>query len=314
LDGCTGREAFDLDEPLARLTAQPWPSYVRGMGREALAVQPDLPGLDMVIAGDVPQGAGLSSSASLEVAVGAAFQTVGALAAVDPTQLAQMAQRAENHFVGCQCGIMDQLVSARGEAGHALLIDCRSLATRAVPVPQDLSVLIAHSSVRRGLVDSHYNARRAACDAAARQFGVAALRDVNLGQLEASGLDPLTRRRARHVLTENERTLQAAAALARGDLRALAALMAESHASMRDDFEITVPAVDRLVELIAGVLAGQGVCSMTGGGFGGCVVALLPSAAVKEVERAVQAHYRSPEGLPATLFVCRASAGCGPLT
>lgn len=311
LDAGPDRDALELDQPVARLPGQPWTAYVRGMVREVLAAQPDLPGLDLVIGGDVPQGAGLSSSASLEVAVGVACQAVGALRGADPTRLAQMAQRAENRFVGCQCGIMDQLVCARGEAGHALLIDCRSLATRAVALPEDVAVLVAHSRVRRGLVDSHYNERRAACEAAARHFGVAALRDLRLQRLEGGGLDALTHRRARHVLTENDRTLRAAEALSRGDLRALATLMADSHASMRDDFEITVPAVDRLVAIIDAVLAGEGGCRMTGGGFGGCVVALLPAAAVPEVEQAVQRHYRSPEGLPATVLPCRASAGAG---
>jgi len=314
LDGGPDRDTFALDAPITPAPARPWTGYVRGMLREALAWQPDLPGLDMVIAGDVPQGAGLSSSASLTVAVGTACQAVGALGGLDPTGLARMAQRAENHFVGCQCGIMDQLVSSRGEAGCALWIDCRSLDTRAVPMPPELGVLIAHSRVRRGLVDSLYNERRAACEAAARHFGVAALRDVSIGQLASSGLDPLILRRARHVLTENDRTLRAAEALARGELRTLAALMAESHVSMREDFEITVPAVDRLVAIIDEALAGEGGCRMTGGGFGGCVVAVLPTAALQEVEGAVQRHYRSPEGLPATVFRCRASAGASVLS
>ena len=313
LDGGPDRDTFALDAPITPAPARPWTGYVRGMLREALSWQPDLPGLDMVIAGDVPQGAGLSSSASLTVAVGTACQAVGALGGLDPTGLARMAQRAENHFVGCQCGIMDQLVSSRGEAGCALWIDCRSLDTRAVPMPPELGVLIAHSRVRRGLVDSLYNERRAACEAAARHFGVAALRDVSIGQLAGSGLDPLILRRSRHVLTENDRTLRAAEALARGELRTLAALMAESHVSMREDFEITVPAVDRLVAIIDEALAGEGGCRMTGGGFGGCVVAVLPASALQEVERALQHHYRSPEGLPATVFRCRPSAGAAPL-
>lgn len=311
---CEGaRDEFDLDQPIAHPEGQPWAAYVRGMVQQLLASDLALPGLDMTITGDVPQGAGLSSSASLQVAVGTAFRAVGALPRVDPTQVALMAQRAENEFVGCRCGIMDQLVSARGQAGHALLIDCRSLDTCAVPLPQGVAVLIAHSMVRRGLVDSHYNERRAACEAAARHFGVAGLRDLTAAQLATSTLDPLTLRRARHVVTENDRTQRAAVALERGDLRAMAALMAESHASMRDDFEITVPAVNRLVDIIGQALGGQGGCRMTGGGFGGCVVALLPAERVGAVESAVHRLYRSPEGQAAKVFVCRASAGAGPL-
>jgi len=313
LDCALEQDTFDLDQAITHRDNQPWSTYVRGMVQQLLAADPALPGLDMAIVGNVPQGAGLSSSASLQVAVGVAFVAAGALQGVDRTQLAQMAQRAENDFVGCQCGIMDQLVSARGEDGHALLIDCRSLATWAVPMPAGVSVLIAHSMVRRGLVDSHYNDRRLACEAAARHFGVAALRDVAVGQLDLGDLDPVVLRRARHVVTEIRRTERAAAVVALGDLRAMATLMAESHASMRDDFEITVPAVDRLVDIITRELAGEGGCRMTGGGFGGCVVALLPSERVGPLQRAVARHYRSPEGLLAQVFVCRASAGAGLL-
>ncbi|OYU94702.1 MAG: hypothetical protein CFE45_19950 [Burkholderiales bacterium PBB5] len=208
---------------------------------------------------------------------------------------------------------MDQLVAARGQAGHALLIDCRSLAVQAVPVPKGLAVLIAHSRVRRGLVDSHYNERRQACEAAALHLGVPALRDLTPAQLQGCGLDELTLRRARHVVTENERTRSAALALAAGDIPQVSRLMAESHASLRDDFEVSVPAVDQLVAIVSAVLGGEGGCRMTGGGFGGCVVALLPQGAVEAVTQAVHTHYRSPEGLPATLFLCDASAGVGPL-
>ena len=313
LDLDSARDEFALDQPIRHHASQPWTAYVRGMVQQLLAVDPALPGLDMAITGNVPQGAGLSSSASLEVAVGVAFQAAGALRDLDGTHLALLAQAAENRFVGCQCGIMDQLVSARGQAGSALLIDCRSLATRPVALPEGVAVLIVHSMVRRGLVDSHYNQRRLACEAAARHFGVAALRDVTPGQLQAPGLDALTLRRARHVVTEIARTQLAADALARGDLPAMAALMAASHASMRDDFEITVPAVDQLVDIIDQALQGDGGCRMTGGGFGGCVVALLPAGRVAAVEAAVLRHYRSPEGLEARRFVCQASAGAGLL-
>ena len=313
LDGEGGRDEFDLDPGLGPHQALPWSNYVRGMLLQMLKVAPALPGLDMVITGDVPQGAGLSSSASLEVAVGTAYRALGALPGVGPDELALMAQRAENDFVGCQCGIMDQLASARGEAGHALLIDCRSLLTRPVALPEGVSILIAHSMVRRGLVDSLYNDRRAACAAAARHFGVSALRELSLDDLAGTGLDAVTLQRARHVVTENARTLRAAEVLAQGDLRSMSALMAASHASMRDDFEITVPAVDRLVELIAAAIGDEGGCRMTGGGFGGCVVALLPSPRVAAVTAAIGQHYRSPEGLRSTVFVCQPSAGAGPM-
>jgi galactokinase len=232
---------------------------------------------------------------------------------LERTDIALLAQQAENQFVGCQCGIMDQLISARGQAGHALLIDCRSLQAQPVPLPAGLAVLIVHSQVKRGLVDSAYNERRRQCEAAARHYGVAALRDVNLARLEAgaAGLDPLVLRRARHIVTENQRTLDAAQALAAGDLQGLGLLMAQSHASMRDDFQITVPAVDQLVEIVQAALAGEGGARMTGGGFGGCVVALLPAARVDAVCTAIEAQYRSPAGDAARVWVCQACDGVG---
>ncbi len=289
-----------------------WANYARGMVQMLAARGLPLRGADLAVAGDVPQGAGLSSSASFEVAVGQAFKSLHGLD-LDPTTLALTAQRAENQFVGCNCGIMDQLISARGEAGHALLIDCRSLAAMPVPLPPELAVMIVHSRVQRGLVESEYNTRRRQCEAAARHYGVAALRDVDLQRLQAdaAGLDEVVYRRARHIVTENARTQAAAQALAAGDLPALGRLMAASHVSMRDDFEITVPAVDRLVEILQQAIGPQGGARMTGGGFGGCVVGLMPSGRVDAARAAVEAGYRLPGGEAPTVWVCRASAGAG---
>ena len=313
LDAAGQTDRFQLDGEIQPQGAPAWALYVRGMARE-LVLNHGLPaaGADLAIAGNVPAGAGLSSSAALELAVGHAL-LAAARRTLDATVLAQAAQRAENQFVGCRCGIMDQLVSACGVAGHALLIDCRSLAAQAIALPADTTVLIAHSRVRRGLVDSAYNERRAACEAAARALGVPALRDARLADVMQAGLDATTLRRARHVVTENRRTTEAAVALARGDLRAMGALMAESHASMRDDFEITVPAIDQLAALMHTTIGGAGGARMTGGGFGGCVVGLMPSERVAAVRLAVEAGYRSPDGEPALLFECRASAAAGPM-
>jgi galactokinase len=314
-DGAIDR--FRLGGDIARRDDADWSNYARGMVSMLLSAQreagPPPRGADLAVAGNVPQGAGLSSSASFEVAVGQAFKSLYGLA-LDPTTLARLAQRAENEFVGCNCGIMDQLISARGEAGHALLIDCRSLATRAVPLPPDLAVMIVHSRVKRGLVDSEYNTRRRQCEAAARHYGVAALRDVDLAALQAgsAGLDEVCYRRARHIVTENARTLAAAEALAVGDLASLGRLMAASHASMRDDFEITVPAIDSLVDILQAAIGSEGGARMTGGGFGGCVVALMPAARVAAAQAVVEAGYRAPGGETATVWVCRASAGAGP--
>lgn len=307
------RDAFATALPVARHAQHEWANYVRGV---VVALQQrgwPVQGADLAVAGDVPQGAGLSSSAALEVAVVQALKSLQGLDALSPTEMALVAQQAENDFVGCRCGVMDQLISARGEAGHALLIDCRSLQARPVPLPPDLAVVIVHSRVRRGLVDSEYNTRRAQCEAAARQHGVAALRDLDLARLQAheAALDPVVFRRARHVITENQRTLEAAEALAQGDLPRLGRLMAASHASMRDDFEITTPAIDRLVEIAQAAIGPQGGVRMTGGGFGGCIVALMPQSRVEAVRTAIAANYRSPEGEPASVFVCKAAQGAG---
>jgi len=310
-DALPAVDRFSLDAPIAPREDAPWADYVRGMVRALQDAGHALRGVELVIAGNVPQGAGLSSSASLEVAVGRLLQALCGLDGLTPTGLARLAQQAENEFVGCNCGIMDQLISARGQAGHALLIDCRSLQAQPVPLPPGLAVMIVHSRVRRGLVDSAYNQRRVQCEVAARHFGVAALRDLDLATLQAgaAGLDPLALRRARHVVSENLRTQQAAQALAENDLARLGQLMVASHASMRDDFEITTPAIDRLVEILQAAIGEQGGARMTGGGFGGCVVALLPESRVAAARAAVASEYRSPEGEPGTVYVCQAAAG-----
>ena len=306
-------DQFDLDAPINPRADAQWANYVRGVVQVLLAKGLVLGGMDLAIAGDVPQGAGLSSSASLEVAVGQAFNALYNSELLTPTDIALAAQKAENSFVGVNCGIMDQLISACGEADHALLIDCRSLTTQAVPVPAGLAVMIVHSHVQRGLVGSEYNTRRQQCEAAAAHYGVKALRDIDVARLErdAAGLDAVVLRRARHIVTENQRTLDAAQALSTGDLQRLGQLMAASHDSMRDDFEITVPPIDHLVAILQAAIGPQGGARMTGGGFGGCVVALLPEAVVPTARAAVAAQYRAPNGDAATVYVCHASAGVG---
>lgn len=309
-------DSFRIDQPILPLAEGAWPNYVRGVVKYLLETGLPLQGADLALAGNVPQGAGLSSSASLEVAVAQAFKTLQGFSELSPTDMALIAQRAENRFVGCNCGIMDQLVSARGAAGSALLIDCRSLATQAVPMPADVAVMIVHSRVRRGLVGSEYNTRRLQCEAAAKHYGVKALRDLDLARLEAEArdLDAIVLRRARHIVTENQRTLDAAVALAAGDLRQMGQLMAASHVSMRDDFEITAPAVDQLVDILQTAIGPVGGARMTGGGFGGCAVALMPSSQVEAVRQAVAEQYRSPTGEAGTVYVCQASQGAGSLS
>lgn len=299
---------FSLAEPITPDSAAPWSNYVRGVADGLLEVGLELSGADLAIIGDMPQGAGLSSSAALENAAGLALAALAGQPDFDRSRLALIGQRAEHRFAGCQCGIMDQLVSARAIAGAALLIDCRSLDCTPVTLPADLAVMIVHSGIERGLVDGEYNLRRQHCEAAAQHFGVAALRD--LAELPAaSGLDPVAYARARHVVGENARTLAAAQALAAGDLARLGLLMAESHAAMRDDFEITLPAIDGLVALLQDAIGRAGGARMTGGGFGGAVVALLPAEQVERVRAAVLAGYRTPAGGPPLVMVETPAAG-----
>jgi galactokinase len=290
--------------------AAPWSNYVRGVAWGLIRRGYQLQGANLVIAGNVPQGAGLSSSASLEVVVGTALAHLSELD-LDGKTIALNGQQAENDFVGMKCGIMDQFISALGQKDQALLIDCRSLDYRAVPMPAGTALIIANSNVKRGLVDSEYNTRRQECELAAAHFGVPALRDVppDLFVQREAELEKTVAKRARHVITENARTEAAAAALKQGDVGQMGHLMHESHLSMRDDFEITVPPIDALVEIIGAVIGQSGGVRMTGGGFGGCVVALAPQELVPEVEAAIARKYPSASGLEAMVYVCRASAG-----
>jgi galactokinase len=309
LDGA--QTCFSMDA-IAPDLAAPWSNYIRGMASLLQADGLALPGVDMAIYGDMPQGAGLSSSAALENASGLAFAALAGVPDFDRTRLAQIGQQTEHEFAGCKCGIMDQLVSASAEEGAALLIDCRALATTAVAIPDDVAILIVHSGISRGLVDGAYNARRAQCEAAAAHYGVTALRDLDTVPAQGS-LDPVAWRRARHVVTENARTLAASEALRSGDLAQLGVLMAQSHASMRDDFEITVPAIDRLVDILAQAIGTAGGARMTGGGFGGAVVAVLAKSRLDAALEAVASGYRDPNGNAAEVMVEQASGGASLL-
>jgi galactokinase len=269
------RDAFDIDRPIEHSQSS-WANYVRGVAVAMLDEGLSLGGTQLAIFGDLPLGSGLSSSASLEIAVGRALAALSGLN-IPPRRLALIARAAENDFAGCPSGIMDQLVVAEGESGAALLIDCRSLQTQTVALPADVDVLIVESGERHVNVGGGYVERREQCEAAARALGATALRDVEPDQLQAAqaALDPILFRRARHVVTENHRVLQAVAALRAGDLHALGALLVQSHASMRDDFEITTPRIDAVADFLNERLASEGGgARMTGGGFGGCVIAV----------------------------------------
>ncbi len=285
--------SFALDEAIEPLGEGQWENHLRGIAAGMPRFGLPVCGADIAIAGDVPQGAGLSSSASLGVALALGLATLAGAANPTGEALARVAQWSEHHYVGCACGMMDQLASAFGQQGKLLLIDCRSFDVQPVAFPDDTTIMIVHSGVTRGLVDSAYNERRSQCELAAAHYRVPALRDVDASLLEAGrgNLDETAYRRARHVVSEDQRTLQAAAAFASGDLISVGRAMRASHISLRDDFEVSLPAVDLLVDCLTNAIGQAGGARMTGGGFGGCVVAILPRSKVKNVEDALNAHW-----------------------
>jgi galactokinase len=262
-----------------------------------------------VVKGDVPIGSGLSSSAALELATARTFAEVCGWA-WDATAMAKLCQRAENKWVGVNCGIMDQLISATGQAGHAVLIDCRSLEGRAVPLPSGSVVVVLDTATRRGLEASAYNERRSQCETAAAHFGKQVLRDVDEAAFaaEAGKLEETTRRRARHVISENARTVRAADALQQGDAEAVGKLMDESHESLREDFEVSC---DELDAMVAAARAAEGCygARMTGAGFGGCAIALVREDAAEAFTASVSAAYAKATSLTPQLYVCQATDG-----
>lgn len=301
---------FSLSSSLPKNNTQLWANYIRGVIVYLKEVNPNFQGCDLLVNGNIPLGSGLSSSAALEVSIATTFKTLYNLP-IPPKEIALLCQKAENKFVGCNCGIMDQFISTLGEKDHALLIDCRNLTTQSIPIPPDISIVIINSNVQHGLVDSEYNLRRQQCEAASKILNISKLRDATLEQLEAhkSKMSEIIYRRARHIITENNRTLAAAKALSRNDLKSMAQLMHESHQSMKNDFEITVPPIDYLVNLIQQESHNQIGVRMTGGGFGGCVVALVPNEQVNMIQKLVSTHYFAKTGLHESFYICHASQG-----
>lgn len=295
-----------------------WSDYPRGVAwaLQAWGVTPV--GINVILTGDVPIGAGLSSSAAVEVAFAYVWQQLSGFA-LARTDLALICQRAENEFVGVNCGIMDQFISALGQAGHALLIDCRSLAHKAVPLPEGVSIVVCDSMKRRGLVDSAYNERRQQCQKGVELLqrhlpGIAALRDVSSDELAqfGGGLPEPVRRRACHIVRENARVHAFAQALRRGDLVAAGALMNESHISLRDDYEVSCAELDALVEA-AWAAPGVYGSRMTGAGFGGCTVSLVADDAVTAFSHSVRAAYEAQTGSRPQIYISRASQGVGKI-
>jgi len=286
-----------------------WAEYVKGVAWALASMGYALRGWEGVISSDVPIGAGLSSSAAMEMATARAFSVSSGFAWQAAT-MARAGQQAENGWVGMNCGIMDQMISAAGKADHALLIDCRSLETALVPLPPQTVVVVLDTATRRGLVDSAYNERRASCEVAASYFGVKALRDVSLEAFEARAgeLGDVIRRRARHVITENARVLLAVEAMNRGDAETLGRLMDASHVSMRDDFEISSPALNSIVTAARHQPGCYGA-RMTGGGFAGCGVALVKSDVAQNFAAAVATEYQAETGREPSIYVCHAMEG-----
>lgn len=313
-DGQT--DEFPLAAAIPHHPNDGWANYARGVIQTVQQHSGAFPhGFDLVISGNIPQGAGLSSSAAYEVALASALNTLFQLN-LDKKTIALLGQQAENQYVGCNCGIMDQLISAVGEKDHALLIDCRSLDTRAAAMNPDWAVVIINSNVKRGLVDSKYNERRQQCETAAGILGVPLLRGASLEQLDAAKaqMSEIVYRRARHVISDSGRAIAMADALAQGDLTAIHRLMADSHRSMRDDFEITHPHVDTLVNIVADVIGNDGGVRMTGGGFGGCIVCLTPHHNVERIRSAVLQQYPEKTGLQPDIFICTACEGVHEVT
>ncbi len=305
---------FDLrDVAQLKPAGDHWLEYLKGTAWALQEAGHALRGWEGVLAGDVPVGAGLSSSAAVELAAARAFAAVAGLQ-WEASAMARLGQRAENEWVGVNCGIMDQMISAAGRAGHALLLDCRSLEGALVPLPRGVAVVVLDTGTRRGLVDSAYNERRAQCEAAARFFGVEALRDVDEATFaeRMRALDETTRMRARHVVGENARTLRAAAAMRAGDVAALGRLMDDSHRSLRDDFAVSSPALDAMVEC-ARTESGCYGARMTGAGFGGCAVALVQQGVAGVFSLATAASYEKATGHEPSVYVCRATDGAAPL-
>ncbi len=301
---------FALDQ-LQRSEPADWSDYPRGVAWALREAGFDLVGFDGVLYGDVPIGSGLSSSAAIEMAVFMAFAACQpALAGLDRVRAAKLAQRAENAFVGVNCGIMDQFVSALGQAGHALFIDCRSLDYAPVPMPGGTAVVVVDTAAPRSLAASAYNERRAQCEAAARLLGVPALRDLSpeIFAQRRAALPALVAQRAEHVIYENRRVLDAVAALRAGDVATFGRLMNASHDSLRDRYEVSSPELDAVVEIARGVSGVYGA-RMTGAGFGGCAIAFAEQTAVDALRDAVMREYPARTGRQPSIYVCTANDG-----
>jgi galactokinase len=292
--------ASGRDDP--REVEPPWGRFVAGAARVLAARGASIAGGELGISSSVPAGSGLSSSSALAVALTLALADLGGLT-LEPLDAAGLALAAEVEATGVPCGLMDQLAALFGRAGHALLIDCRTLTIEPVTIAPEIAVLVVHCGLPRTLADSAYASRRAECETAAARLGITSLRDATVEQVADIP-------RARHVVTENARVLETAAALQTGNLHALGSLLTESHASLRDDYEVSTPELDVLVQAL--VESGAAGARLTGAGFGGCVVALASAHDADDVLTRSITRYRAATGIVATGFVATAVDGARP--
>ncbi len=303
LGGAVDVSADGADDPMS-VPGPAWGSFVAGVAR-ALARRGRPPvGIDAAVSSTVPAGSGLSSSTALATALALAMSDAAGVV-LPARDLALAGQEAELLATGVPGGVMDQIASLCGQAEHALFIDCRTLAIEPVPLPPGIAMLVVHSGLPRTLADSAYTARQAECAAAAEQLGLRSLRDARPEQVAGTP-------RARHVVSENERVVDTVAALRAGNVAALGPLLLSSHASLRDDYEVSTPELDLLVDLL--VSAGALGARLTGAGFGGCVVALVDEASAGAVAAGIEPRYRAGTGLEPVAFVVRAVDGAGPVT
>jgi len=303
---------IDLSAPIKPGTPK-WGNYPRGVITGCLARGINPGGLDVLLHSTVPLGGGLSSSAALEVCTATLLEAVTGKK-LDPVEKALLCQKAEHEFAGVPCGIMDQFISVMGRENHLLLLDCRSRKTELVPVNDpSVQLLIANTNVKHELANGEYASRRAQCEAASKILGVASLRDATPASLEnARGkMDDVVFRRARHVIGEIERTVHAAEGIRVSNWPTVGQLMYASHYSLRDDYEVSCKELDALVEIAESIGINGGIygCRMTGGGFGGCTVALVKRDAVTEIKKRMAADYKKKTGIDATIFVSRPAGG-----
>jgi len=308
---------IDLSQPLKPFARGHWANYPLGVIAGFLAKGLNPGGFDALIFSTVPLGGGLSSSAALEVAMATLLEIITSQK-LEPVEKALLCQKAEHEYAGMPCGIMDQFVSVLGQENRILLLDCRSRQPELVPMTDpSVSVLIINTNVKHELTGSEYPARRKQCEAAAKFLGVASLRDATAEGLEKarSRMDKVVFRRARHVIGEIERTVHVAEGVRASNWVAVGQMMYASHASLRDDYEVSCPELDAVVEIAERVGTEGGIygCRMTGGGFGGCTVALVKTEAVKAISQRISAEYKKKTGIEPTIFVTRPAAGAIPI-